>query len=58
MTLKLEGDLDILTMYLHTENELARFRHWKLLTVDETCMANEKYENKSQGQMSPTSKDF
>jgi len=27
MTLKLEGDLDILKMYLHTENEAASFRH-------------------------------
>jgi len=25
MTLKLDGDLDILKMYLHTENEVARF---------------------------------
>jgi len=41
MTLKLEGDLDILKMYLHTKNEVARLRHWKLLTVDEICMVNE-----------------
>jgi len=40
MTLKLEGDLDILKMYLHTENEVARLKHSKLLTVDEIRMAN------------------
>jgi len=45
MTLKLRGDRDFLKMYLHTENEVAKLRHSKLLTVDETCMANEsKYE--------------
>jgi len=42
MTLKLEGDLDILKMYLHAENEVARLRHSKLLTVDEICVINEK----------------
>jgi len=42
MTLKLEGDLDILKMYLHTENEVVRLRHSKLLPVDEICMENEK----------------
>jgi len=26
MTLKLKGDLDILKMYLHTENEVSRFK--------------------------------
>jgi len=41
MTVKLEDDLDILKMYLHTENEVDRFRHSKLLIMDETCMANE-----------------
>jgi len=46
MTSKLD-DLDILKMYLHTENEVA-IRHLKLVTVDEICMANEnKYENSS-----------
>jgi len=44
MTLKLEGDLDILKIYIHTENEVARLRHSKVLTVDEICMENEKYE--------------
>jgi len=29
-TLKLEGDLDILNVYLHTENEAASLRHSKL----------------------------
>jgi len=53
MTLKLEGDLDILKMYLHIKNEVARLRHSKLLMVDEIYMANEKkYENSSQGQSS------
>jgi len=43
MTLKLEGDLDILKMWcLHTESEVARLRYLKLLMVDEICMANEK----------------
>jgi len=42
MTLKLEDDLDILNMYLHTGNEVARLRHSKLLTVEEICMVNEK----------------
>jgi len=42
MTLKLKNDIDILKMYLHTENKVARLRHSKLLTVDETCMVNEK----------------
>jgi len=44
MTLKHEGDLDILKMYLHTENEVAGLRHLKLLTVDEICMADEKIQ--------------
>jgi len=44
MTLKLEGGLDILNMYLHTENEVARLRHSKLLTVDEVCIVNEKVQ--------------
>jgi len=43
MTLKLEGDLDILKMYLHTENEVARLRHSKLLI--DMCIANEKCKN-------------
>jgi len=34
MTLKLEADLDILKMYLHTENGIARLRHSKLLMMD------------------------
>jgi len=41
MTLKLEGDRDILKMYLHTEHKVARLRHSKLLTVDEICTVNE-----------------
>jgi len=47
MTLKLEGDLDILKIHLYTENEVARLRHSKLLIMDEISMANEKYENSS-----------
>jgi len=30
ITLKLEGELNILNMYLHTENEAARLRHSEL----------------------------
>jgi len=50
--LKLEGDLDILKMYLYTENEVARLRHSKLLIMDEICTANEKNTS------SPTSNNF
>jgi len=42
MTLKLEGDLDILKICLHTVNEVARLRQSKHLTVDEVFMTNEK----------------
>jgi len=42
MTLKLEGDLDILKKYLQTENKVARLRHSKLLIMDEMYMVNEK----------------
>jgi len=53
MTLKREGDLDILKMYLYTENEFVMLRHSKLLIEDDICMVNEKeYENSSQGQRS------
>jgi len=38
MTLKLEGDLDILKMYLHTENEAASFKHPEL-----ECKQIQKY---------------
>jgi len=38
-TLKLEGDLDRLKVYLHTENEVARLRHSELLKLDETFIA-------------------
>jgi len=56
VTLKLEGDLDILKMYLHAENKVAGLKQSKLLTVDETCMTNEKNTKialkvKGQGQM-------
>jgi len=34
MTLKLEGNIGILKMYLHTENEVASLKHSKLLTVE------------------------
>jgi len=58
LTLKLEGDLDILKMYLHTENEVAILRHSKLLIEDDRCMAYEKNTKlslkvKDQGQISP-----
>jgi len=39
ITLKLEGDLDILKMYLHTEHEAARLKHSKLIIMDEMCMS-------------------
>jgi len=68
MTLKLESDLDILIMYLHTENEVARLMHSKLLTLDEICMATpitSEMKNtqmalkvKDQGQMSLTFNHF
>jgi len=55
MTLKLEGDLDILKMYLYNEYEVARSRHSKLLIMDEICTANEtKIAVNVKGQMSPT----
>jgi len=48
MTLKVEGELDILTVCLHTETEVASLRHsnFELLTVDEICMVNEKQTRK------------
>jgi len=52
MTLKLEGDLDILKMYLHIKNEITRLRHSKLLTLDEITSNMKKPENKSQGERS------
>jgi len=50
MTLKLEGDLGILKMYFHTENEVARLRHVDLCMVLQVKL--KKYENNSQGQKS------
>jgi len=47
MTLKVEGDLDILNVYLHIENEAASLRHSKL-----RASIGKKYENKSQRQRS------
>jgi len=38
MALKLEGDLDILNMYLHIEKEVARLRHSMLLIMEEIYM--------------------
>jgi len=55
MTLKLEGDLDILKMYLHTEDEVTRLKHSELLTVDETCIV---FKVNGQGQISPTFNNF
>jgi len=46
MTLKLEGDGDILKMYPHTENAAASLRHSKLRA------GIEKYEDISQSQRS------
>jgi len=42
LTYKLEGDLDILKMYLYAENEVAMLRHSKLLIEDDMCTANGK----------------
>jgi len=39
MTLKLEDDLDILKMYLHTENEVVRLRQSKVFIMDDICVA-------------------
>jgi len=61
MTLKLEDDLDILKTYPHSENEVVRLRHSKLLTVDEITDAGQVKNTKialkvkGQGQMSLTS---
>jgi len=46
MTLKLNRDLDILKLYIHTENEVARYSHSKGIAW------MKKYENSSQGQRS------
>jgi len=45
ITLKLESDLDILKIYLLTENEAARLRHSKLRVLLKKC-----HKNMSQGQ--------
>jgi len=62
MTLKLEDDLDIPKMCLHTENEVARLRRSKLLAVDDIGVANKNtkivLKVKGQGQMSPTFNHF
>jgi len=68
MTLKLERDLNILKMYLHTENKVASLRHAKLLKLYDQLMlaiAGEMVKNtkitlnvKGQGQISPTSNHF
>jgi len=49
MTFELEGDLNILKMYLHTENEIVRSRQPKAVIMDDICMAilQVKYENSS-----------
>jgi len=62
LTLKLEGGLDILKMYLQTENEVAMLRHSKLLIEDDTCMAmkntNIALKVKGQGELSPIFSHF
>jgi len=46
MTLKFEGDLDILKMYLQTKNEAARLRHWKISNSGHDMYSKWKiYEN-------------
>jgi len=57
MTLKLEGDLDILKVYPHTENEAVRLRQSKVFITDDICMAitsekNTKIALKVKGQRS------
>jgi len=47
MTVKLEGDLDILNTYLHTENKAASLRHSKY-----KAWIGKKYDNMSHGQRS------
>jgi len=47
MTLKLEDDLDILKIYLHTDNNAASLRDSKLRALIE-----KQYENMSQGKKS------
>jgi len=39
MTLNLEDDLDILKMYLQTENEVLRLRQTKGFIMDDICVA-------------------
>jgi len=39
VTLKFKSDPD--TVYLHAGNQVAKLRHWRLLTVDEINMENE-----------------
>jgi len=61
MTLKLEGDPDIIKVYLYSENKVARLRHSKLLIMDEIRMVSEKYEitlKDKKGQMPPTCSHF
>jgi len=50
MTLKPEGDLDVLKMYPHTRNEAAGLRHSKLLTVTN----EKKYEYSSRSRSNVT----
>jgi len=42
VTLKLEGDLNFLKMYLQTEYEVGKLMHSKLIMVGEIYMVNEK----------------
>jgi len=65
MTLRLEGDLDIMKVYVYTGDKVARLKHLKLLIMDEIglCMANEKntkiaFKVKCQGQMLSTFNHF
>jgi len=64
MTLKLEGDLDILKMYFHIENEVARSRHSKLNNGWDVYGTTSEMKNtkilkvKGQSQMLPTSNYF
>jgi len=58
MTLKVEGDLDILKMYLHTENEAVSLRHSKLRALLKKIRKYVSRYVKDEGQIPPTSNHF
>jgi len=54
--MKLEGDLDILQMYPHTENEAASLKHSKLKSLNWKKIG--KYVSKVKVKMSKAPNDF